>query len=316
MKKKRRAPSAGRRRRGRSREPAVLRRLPPEVEYTRVKMIVHSVPPWLTTITWAAQVDDPIWAAFRGKPYRTLDRALRKRELACKGLRPRAAAKEHQRLMALRHEFVQQFLGEINHPNRRGTRSRKWISVRHVDPSRFLPQFRPSYLRRPGLVIEVWVPGRDAPKLLERRVVESGPSPWGKPKVNWVDPERVNRTCTEVFRRHFPDLMQTRVGHHWRSHRSPEGWPLITRHAVPALYDYLRPFYSVRKYPANPAGLYPAQLRRDITDILRCELPHVSRELTVERVTAAIQRHVRRAPPTRPQGRNMFPIPIPSAKNR
>ncbi len=54
-------------------EPAVIRRLPPGVEYTHVKMIIHSLPSGLTTMTWAAEVDDPIWAAFRGKPYRRLD---------------------------------------------------------------------------------------------------------------------------------------------------------------------------------------------------------------------------------------------------
>ena len=204
-------------------EPAIIQRLPPGVDYTHVKMIVLGLPPWLTTMTWAADVDDPIWTAFRGKPYRTLDRALRQREMAYEGLPAPAAEKERQRLLALRHEFVQQFLGEINHPDRRGTTNKKWISVRNVDPSRFLPQFRPSYLMRPGLVIEVWAPRHGKPQLLERRVVESGPSPWGKPRVNWVDPERINQTCAALFRKHFRDLMQNRVGHHWRSRRAPVG---------------------------------------------------------------------------------------------
>lgn len=57
-----------------------------------MKMIVHSLPPWLTTMTWAAEVDDPIWAALRGKPYRTLDRALGKRGVACGGLPDSAPA--------------------------------------------------------------------------------------------------------------------------------------------------------------------------------------------------------------------------------
>ncbi len=197
-------------------EPAVIRRLPLGVEYTHVKMLVHSLPPWLTTMTWAADVDDPVWAGFRGKSYRALDWALRKRELACEGGPAPAAAEERQRLMALRQEFVQQFLGEINHPNRGGTRNRKWMSVRHVAPSRFLPQFRPPYLTRSGVVIEVWGPGRREPTLLDRRVVESGPPPWGDPKVKWVDLQRVHQSCTELFRKHFRDLMQKRVGHHWR----------------------------------------------------------------------------------------------------
>lgn len=301
-------------------EPAVIRRLPPGVEYTHVKMIAHSLPPWLTTMTWAAEVDDPIWAAFRGKPYQTLDRALRKQERVFEGLPAPAAAEERQRLMALRYEFVQQFVGEINHPDRRGTKNKKWMSVRIVDPSRFLPQFRPPDLARLAMVIEVWGPRRGEIKLFDRRVVESGPPPWGDPQVNWVEPDRVNQACTELFRKHFRDLMQKRVGHHWRSHREPIGWPLITQYAVPALYDYLRPFFSVRRYrhyrQIEAEGNYPAQLRRDITDILKCELPHLAGELTVERVTAAIQRYVRKAPADRPQGRDMFGVPLPREKTR
>jgi hypothetical protein len=57
-----------------------------------------------------------------------------------------------------------------------------------------------------------------------------------------------------------------------------------------------RPFYPVRHYrdhrQVEGAGHYSAQLRRDITDIIRLELPHLARELTIGRVTAAIQRYV------------------------
>ncbi len=301
-------------------EPPVIRRLPPGVDYTHIKMIVLSLPPPLTTMVWAAKADDPIWAAFRGKPYRTLDRALRKRERAYEGLPAPAATDERQHLLGLRSEFVQQFLGEISHPDRRGVKNKQWMSVRIVNPTRFSPEFRPPELTRLAVVIEVWGPRRGQPKLLDRRVVESGPPPWGDPKVNWVDQDRVNRACTELFRKHFRDLMRKRVGHQWRSHREPVGWPLITQYAVPALYDYLRPFYAVRRYrhyrQIEAEGHYPAQLRRDITDILRCELPHLARELTVERVTAAIQRYVRQAPPERLQGMDLFRVPIPQKKTR
>lgn len=62
-------------------EPAVIRRLPPGVRYSYVKLIILDPPsplyiaPWLSTDT-----DDSIWSLFRGKTFRALDRALRLRE--------------------------------------------------------------------------------------------------------------------------------------------------------------------------------------------------------------------------------------------
>jgi len=92
--------------------------------------------------------------------------------------------------------------------------------------------------------------------------------------------------------------MGLRVGPPWRSNYPPEGWRLITQHAVPALYEYLRPFYRVRRHRRigrkDGPGLYPARLRQDITDIVRFELRHLAKDLTVPRVTAAIQRHIAR----------------------
>lgn len=296
-------------------EPDVIRRLPRGVEYTYVKMIILSLPSWLTTMTWAAREEnDPVWKAFRGKTFRTLDRALQKREGACMALQESAATEERGRLIALRDQFVQQFLGEIGTPDQHGPKNKKWILIRNVDPSRFLPQFRPPEVTRPAVLIEVWRPPRREPTLVERRIVKSQPRSMGDREVNWIEPDHVNQTCSELFRKYFSNLMRRRVGHRWRSRREPVGWPLITRHAVPLLYDYLRPFYSVRKYQDGTAGHYPAQLRRDISDILRYELPHLAAELTIQRVTAAIQRHIRTADPRRPRGKDMFNPPIPQKK--
>jgi hypothetical protein len=53
-----------------------------------------------------------------------------------------------------------------------------------------------------------------------------------------------------------------------------------------------------------------------MTDLIAYLCPHLSEGLTIERVTAAIQRHVRRADPNRPMGIDMFrvslPVPAPS----
>jgi len=85
---------------------------------------------------------------------------------------------------------------------------------------------------------------------------------------------------------------------------------MLTQRAIPALYDYLRPFYAARAYRKNLSirtrGDYPSRLLDDMTDILRTELPHLASELTVARVKAAVQRYVRRAKRTRPMGTDLF----------
>lgn len=303
-------------------EPDFIRRLPHGVEYTHVKTIIFNLPSWLTTLTWMVDPnEDPIWAAFRGKTFRTLDGLLQKRERACRTLPNAMASEERQRLIGLRHQFVVQFSAEINNPDRKGIKNKKWMTGRFVDPSRLDERFRPPGLVRPAIYLDVWQPPYRQPKLVERRVISSGPAPWGDPAVPWVDPDQLNQAWSEMFRRHFRDLMRRRrVRHGWRSRRVPVGWPLITQHAVPVLYDYLRPFYPARRYRHGrqylSAGHYPARLRRDITDILRYELPHLARELTVARVTAAIERYVRKAPARRPQGLDMFRLYPRTGKKR
>src|SRR5262249_12961907 len=130
-----------------------------------------------------------------------------------------------------------------------------------------------------------------ASTVLEERVIDAGPAAWD-PSIPFIDPDAVDRAVLELLRKHFPRLLSVRVGARWRSNYAPEGWKLVTQEVVPRLYEYLRPFYPVRRYRRvgrdGPAQ-YQARLRRDITDIIRFELP-VARKLTVARVTAAIQR--------------------------
>jgi hypothetical protein len=103
--------------------------------------------------------------------------------------------------------------------------------------------------------------------------------------------------------------MNVRLSARWRSKYSPEGWRLITQHVVPRLYEYLRPFYPVRRHRRagrSGPGQYSAQLRRDITDIVRLKLP-LAKKLTVARVTAAIQRYIAPGHPTGKQNRRKRP---------
>jgi hypothetical protein len=57
-----------------------------------------------------------------------------------------------------------------------------------------------------------------------------------------------------------------------------------------------------------------------MTDLIALFCPHLCEGLTLERVTAAIQRHVRRADPRRPMGIDMFrvslPLPAPHQKGK
>ena len=87
---------------------------------------------------------------------------------------------------------------------------------------------------------------------------------------------------------------------------------MLTRYAIPMLYDYLHPFYPVRSYRKDRSyltpGHYPRQLFRDIRDILQAEVPHLAADLTEAHVQAVAQRYVQNAAPDRPKGFDMFGI--------
>jgi hypothetical protein len=90
----------------------------------------------------------------------------------------------------------------------------------------------------------------------------------------------------------------------------------VTQRVIPQLYDYLRPFYPVRRYTAGltevSPGKYPKALLRSIRDLLVAERPDLAADLTEERVLVAVQRHLQSAAPDRLLGRAMFQLPYPN----
>jgi len=237
---------------------------------------------------------------------RAIERRVRRSEESVEG-------RQHASL--IRHQLVQLCLAALNsrpapHPDRA-------ITVEHVSPDQFRAEHRPD-VSVPHVRITVHGKqnarvrrGRRMPwKALETRTIVSEPAAWDA-SIPWIDPDHVDRTILELLKKHFPRVMSVRVGRQWRSNYPPEGWRLITQYAVPALYEYLRPFYRVRPHRRigrEPGpGLYPVRLRQDITEIVRFELPHLAKKLTVSRVTAAIQRHSARRHSTRNASRRKRP---------
>jgi hypothetical protein len=287
--------------------PAFIRRLPEGVEYTHIKTIFIDLPSALTTLLWSTpSQDDRLVAAFKGRTIRAIDRALRHEA---------KAHRDPTETAAIRHELVSLALCEANslsspHPERR-------ISVTHVFPQLFAEEHRPPGPSAQHVRITVKSQPRRqrskravaAPTVLGERVIVSEPAAWN-PAIPFIDPETLDRAILELLHKHFPRLMGVRVGARWRSNYSPEGWRLVTQHVVPQLFEYLRPFYSVRRYRRSGRkgpGQYPARLRRDITDIIRFELPHLADKLTVARVTAAIQRYTARQHPTQKRTKRKRP---------
>jgi hypothetical protein len=119
-----------------------------------------------------------------------------------------------------------------------------------------------------------------------------------------------------LIRNYFRPILHKRVGQRWRTEREPAGWPILTQRVIPALYDYLRPYYSARPYrhhrQSRSEGHFPAALRRDITDLITLECPHLAEALTMERVTAIIQRYLRRASRDRRMGIDLFKPTLPT----
>lgn len=293
-----------------SKEPEVIRRLPRGVEYTFVKVIFHDAPAPLTTLSWlprkeGAKPSDSLWLAFRGKTYRSIDRRLSKEEAAI------SSDEQRQDIRALRHYFVEQFLGDIG-PYARLTN--RWMRrMLHHDPAGLdAAALVPSRAAIAAtLQFEVWENAGTGPRLLEQQTLSSGTAPWGG-MVGWFDADEADRICMTLFRKYFPEIMARRPGRFWRSDRDPAGWQVITQFVIPYLYDYLWPYYPVRHYQNDhferSAGKYPRQLAVDITDLIRLERPELAPKLTPERVIATIQRYLTKARDDRPMGMALFQL--------
>ena len=183
------------------------------------------------------------------------------------------------------------------------------LSARQVSPHLFAADHRPPGPSVQHVRITVESTGAAGPTVLDERFVASTPAAWNA-SIPFIDSEECDRIILDLVAKHFPRLLNVRVSARWRSKYSPEGWPLITQHIVPRLYDYLRPFYPVRRHRRagrSGPGQYSAQLRRDITDIVRFELPHLAKKLTVARVTAALQRYIASRYSTDKQNRRKRP---------
>ena len=290
-------------------EPAVIRRLPPAVEYSYVKLIVLDLPSLLYVAPWlSTETDDPIWSMFRGKTFRALDRALRLRERRAAVPDPKVDQRGFLYTQMLRHFWVQHFLAAVRQSD--SNRQSRWLTIRIVNQPSGTRQTRKIVVR--SWMLEVWGPGRPTPRLLDRSVVLPALPPWGDERVPYYDPPLIDGITATVLRQHFPEIMAQRIGSRWRSERKPSGWPMLLRRAIPTLYDYLRPFYATRRYRKSltspTRGDYPTQLLQDIVDILRLELPHLTTDLTVKRVQAAVQRHIKRAAPKRSMAADLFAL--------
>lgn len=293
-------------------EPAVIGRLPAGAEYTHVKQIVLGLPgafdvlPWFTT----EENDALRWSRFRGKTFRSLDRVLHQEEQRLPAAASEERGRKEQVTAMLRQQFIQYFRLALQQWDPNG--EKRWLSTSFVAPSQAPSAATPSDCSRRDLVIEVWEPAKGGPRLLDRVVMPPGPPPWGDVRVAYYDPWLADRLCADVCRRHFREVMRRRIGQECWSERPSTGWPMLTRYAIPMMYDYLHPFYRVRSYRHGQVyltpGHYPRQLFRDIRDILLAEVPHLVANLTEEQIQAAVQRYLQNASPDRPKGFAMFGI--------
>ena len=295
----------------------MLQRLPREVEYTFIKMILADVPGPSTTASWTDhEPGDEISKRFRNKTYGAVDRALQKAEAALRKLAPDEEAAQRAQVRSRRHAWAQQVLGETGALVSGAIR----IVTTWTDPERLGISPTSTGLDGPGLVIEIVRTFRRRPRLLERWALPATLMPW-RPKMGipWVDPELINEIYAVLIRTYFRAILRKRVGQRWRTQREPAGWPILTQRVIPALYDYLRPYYPARPYrhhrQSRSGGHFPAALRRDIRDLIKLECPHLAEALTMERVTAIIQRYIRRAPQDRRMGIDLFKPTLPSPEN-
>jgi hypothetical protein len=300
---------------------AAIGHLPNNIEYTFVRMILDTLPPVLETAIWVNHAPtDEILTAFNEGTYGRVDRLLRQREKTVLHL----SENEHDEARVLldytRHSLAQLLLAEALAKAK--APGDCWIETRAVDPARRGHPSEPCPISGPGMVIDVWQVGRDrrAHRLFTKGIL-AGPPPWGDERIPWVDPVVLDKLHLSLLRRYCRPLLRLRVGHEWRTKRARSPWRVVTQRVIPQLYDYLRPFYPIRRYTSGlkavSSGKYPKALLRSIRDLLVAERPDLVVDLTEERVMAAVQRHLQSALPDRPLGRAMFQLyPKPAIGKR
>jgi hypothetical protein len=291
---------------------AALERLPNDAEYTFVRMILDALPPVLETASWLNHAPtDEILTAFNQGTYGAVDRLLRRHEKTLLRLPEAERDKAGALLDPVRHSLAQLLLAEALAKAKEPGDC--WIGTRLVDPARRGPPSEPCPLSGPGAIVDVWQLGRDrrAHRLLVKGM-PAGLPPWGDERIPWVDPAALDKLRLSLLRRYCRPLLRLRVGHEWRTKRARSPWRVVTQRVIPQLYDYLRPFYRVRRYTVGlkevSPGKYPKALLRNIRDLLVAERPDLAADLTEERVLVAVQRHLQSAAPDRPLGRAMFQL--------
>jgi hypothetical protein len=292
---------------------AVLERLPRDVEYTFVRTILAALPPVRETAVWVNDpaATDEMLTAFNHGTYGAVDRLLRRHERALVRRQEKERETARALLDPLRRSLAQLLLAEA-HAKAKAFGD-CWIERRWVDPDRLGPPSGPCPLSGPGMVIDVWQLGRD--RRAHRLAVEgiaAGLPPWGDRRIPWVDPVAVDKLYLALLRRYCRPLFRFRVGHEWRTKRASSGWRVLTLRVIPQLYDYLRPFYPIRRYTTGrreaSRGKYPRALLRQIRDLLAAERPDLAADLTEEQVRAVVQRYLKSAPHDRPLGTAMFKL--------
>ncbi len=278
------------------------------VEYTYVKQIVSGAPthPIFTILAYAPTT--PMGKLFRDRSYGEILETIAEEEERLSGLSlvgDSAKRSGLHQLEALKHDVYECLIREprLTELGRRLTR--EVISRgRHKSGGAKLSERHIA-----TVVIRMWklsCAAQEKPELLgERRI-----------PAEKYDPNAWTRAVGELLSAYSPweELMKLRFRSTLRSRRDPEGWPVVTRYIVPGLYDYLKPFYPVRKYthglePGNRGpGAFPLALMKDITDILRFELPSLCQGLTWRRVLAAVRRYLQHADLKRPMGEEIFKL--------
>lgn len=285
----------------------LLQRLPADVveNYAYVKLIITSAPIELmgTLLLHPDGASDPMARLFRKGSYGKIldaidaeEKQVRRLDLIGNNTRRQALS----RLQGLRVFVYRSLLAEPALATQ-GRSFRELISATDSDADG-----SPRYIY-PQLRIQVWTRPkgkRQEPKLLGERVVPPG--------EDW--PERFSLAVADLLKAYcsMDDLLRLRFRRRWWTGRGPEGWPVVTQCLVPALYDFLRPYYPTRPYTgsgSNPdPGALNRRLMRDIADILRMERPELCVKLTPPRVRAAVSRYIRVADPERPMGEAMFVV--------